>query len=159
MSVFATSTPALKPRTDASAKISIFYAGLLLVMAVTQLFTFEEFIAYMQTIGLPLNEQVSFAIVPVIILAEVFALPFLLRMRLSMAFRYFSMFLGVLVGVLWFFISFRLASTYSQVDTVGFLGTLVNLAPGWWAVFMSLGFVVLAVWSSWGLWPGKRAAK
>lgn len=157
MSVFVLSTPAQEPRTPESAKISILYAVILVGMAVTQLFTFEEFLVHIHSLGLPVSDGVAFALAPLIIVSEVFAVPFLLRMQLSPAFRYLSMFLGWLAPSLWLFVSVWLASTNVHVDTVGFLGTLGNLTPGWWAVFISLALGVLAAWSSWGLWPGKRS--
>ena len=159
MSFFVKSIPAQEPRTKESKKIAIFYAVILVILAVAQLFSFEEFLVHFQSIGLPISNEQAYILAPVIVIAEVFALPFLLRMRLSPAFRFLSMFLGWLVAGLWVFVTFWLASTQSQADTVGFLGTVVNLMPGWWAVFISLSFAVLAAWSSWGLWPGKRTGK
>ena len=159
MSVFVQSTPAQEPRSSESKKIAILYACILVVMAVTQLFTFDDFLVYFQSLGLPLSTELTYALLPTLIVAEVFAIPFLLRMRLSPAFRYLSMFFGWLVAVIWILLTFWLASTATQVSTVGFLGTLVDLTPGWWAVFISLSFAVLAAWSSWGLWPGKRTGK
>lgn len=149
------STPAPTPRSGDSAKIAILYAAILTVFAVAQLFTFEKFLVYMQSINLPFSEQANYAFVPVLIIAEVFAVPFLLRMQLSPAFRYFSMFLGLLAAALWIFLSFWIVLFGDQVGSVGFLGTVVTLVPGWWAIFLSLSLGTLAVWSSWGLWPGK----
>ncbi|MFZ1300962.1 MAG: hypothetical protein WAQ27_00040 [Candidatus Microsaccharimonas sp.] len=153
MSILPKTTPALPPRTSDALKISIFYAALLVIMSVAQLFSFEDFLLHFEAIGLPV------ALAPIIVIAEVFALPFLLRMSLSIGFRYFSMFLGWVAAGLWFFISVWMVVTHSQALTVGFLGTVVNLIPGWWSVFMSLSLVILAIWSSWGLWPGKVTSK
>ncbi len=156
MSVLVKSTPAPAPRTDTAAKISILYAAILVVMAVAQLFTFEEFLPYIQSLHLPLSTSTIYVLGPLIVISEVFAVPFLLRMWLSLAFRYLSMFLGWMAAGLWLFISFWTVTSSTSVDTVGFLGTVVSLVPGWWAVFISLALGVLAAWSSWGLWPGKR---
>jgi hypothetical protein len=157
MSFFVSSTQPKEPRTKDSAKVALFYAGILVVMAVAQLFTFDEFLPYIQSINLPLGNNAAYLLAPLIVISEVFALPFLLRMWLSPAFRFVSMFLGWLAAVTWVFIAFWLASTHSAISSIGFLGTVVDIAPGWWAVFISLLLVVLAAWSSWGLWPGKRA--
>ena len=159
MSFFVKSIPAQEPRSKESMKIAILYAAILVILAVAQLFSFEEFLVHFQSIGLLISNEQAYILAPIIVIAEVFALPFLLRMRLSPAFRILSMFLGWLAAGLWVFVTFWLASTQSQADTVGFLGTVVNLMPGWWAVFISLSFAVLAAWSSWGLWPRKRTAK
>lgn len=159
MSILVKAIPAPKARTDETKVVSILYAIILVIMAVAQLFTFEEFLVHIQQLGLPLSETASYILGPVIVASEVFAIPFLLRMTLSPAFRYVSMFLGWFVAAIWLYVSFWLASTHSQLDTVGFLGTVGNLTPGWWAVFMSIALAILAAWSTWGLWPGKRTKK
>ena len=159
MSIFVTSTAAPKPLTSTSTKVALTYAAVLVVMAVAQLFTFDEFLPFIQSIGLPFGDGTVYLLGPLIVLSEVFALPFLLRMWLSPAFRYVSMFLGWLVPALWLCVSLWIVQANSPVTTVGFLGTAVDLMPGWWAVFISLALGVLAAWSSWGLWPGKRAEK
>lgn len=157
MSIFVKALPATKPKTTEAKKVAIVYAALLVVMAVTQLFTFEEFIVHIQQLNLPVGEFGSYALAPLIVVAEVFAIPFLLRMTLSPAFRYVSMFLGIVAAGLWLFISLSLVLAHSTAVTVGFLGTLVDLTPGWWAVSISFALLILATWSAWGLWPSKKA--
>ena len=158
MSVFVKSSPALKPRTANSTKIALLYAVILVIFAVTQLFTFEEFLVYIQSVNLPFGESLNDAFAPILITAEVLALPFLLRMRLSLAFRYLSLGLGCVAAALWIVLSSWIVLSGVSIDSVGFLGTLVILVPGWWAVSISLSLGILAAWSAWGLWPGKRAA-
>lgn len=157
MTIFAKATPAPKARTEETIKISLMYAGILVVFLVTQLFTFDTFIELFPSFNLPIGEGWSYALAPIIVASELFALPFLLRMRLSVAFRWFSMFLGWFVPLLWFWISLWVVTMQPTAETVGFLGMLVDLVPGWWAVSISFALGVLAVWSGWGLWPGKRA--
>lgn len=159
MSILVKATPAPKARTYEAKVISVLYAVILVVMAVAQLFSFEEFLVHIQQLGLPMGETATYILGPIIVVSEVFAIPFLLRMTLSPAFRYVSMFMGWFVAVIWFYISFWLASTYSQLDTVGFLGTVGNLTPGWWAVFVSISLLILTIWSTWGLWPAQRTKK
>ena len=157
MSIFVKAVPAPAPKTKEAKQISIVYAAILVLMAVTQLFTFEEFIVHIQQLNLPVGEFGSYALAPLIVVAEVFAIPFLLRMRLSPAFTYFSMGLGWVAALAWIFVSIWLNIGGVSAETVGFLGTVVTLAPGWWAVFISFALGILATWSSWGLWPGKRS--
>ena len=56
-----------------------------------------------------------------------------------------------------------LAITGPAVSSIGFLGAVVTLEPGLWTVFIALAFGILALWATWGLWPGlfrkKRAKK
>ncbi|MDB5162743.1 MAG: rane protein of unknown function [Candidatus Saccharibacteria bacterium] len=156
MSILVKSTPAPKPRSKESSNIAIFFAAVLVLMAVAQLFTFEDFLPFIQSLNLPLSDNGVYSVAPILIFAEIFAVPFLLRMRLSPAFRFVSMLLGWLAVGIWLFISVWILVANVDVETIGFLGTVVDLTPGWWAVFISLALGVLAAWSAWGLWPGKR---
>ena len=159
MSILVKALPVSQPRTKESGKIALLFAGILVVMAVAQLFTFEEFLPLVERFNLPFNIKIIYVIAPLIVVSEVFALPFLLRMRLSTAFRYLSMFLSWLAAGLWLFISLWLAISYMPVETVGFLGTVINFMPGWSSVFISIALAILTIWSSWGLWPGKATKK
>lgn len=157
MSVFAKRTPAPGAKSQAAKQIAWYYAGIITVMLVAQLFTFEKFLELIVTFNLPMGE--GYILVPIITVAELFALPFLLRMPLSIAFRWLSMVCGWFVAVFWLFISLWLTTAGSTVESVGFLGSIGELSPGWWAVFISLSFVILAAWSAWGLWPVRPKAK
>ena len=157
MSILVKALPAAAPRSDSATQMSLLYAGILVVFVVTQLFTFDEFIDLIPSLNLPIGDRLIFALAPVIVVAELFALPFLLRMKLSIGFRWFSMMLGWLVPVLWACISLWTVTTQPAAETVGFLGTLVDVVPGWWAVLASCALGILAAWSSWGLWPGARS--
>ena len=154
MSILVKATPARIPRSQQTKQISIIYAGILVIFAVTQLFTFDEFLEYFPTLNLPFNDGFTYALAAIIIVAEVFAIPFLLRMSLSPAFRWLSMLLGWFVPLFWFFISLWIIFTAPEVGSIAFIGNLASLTPGWWAVFMSLALGIMAGWSSWGLWPG-----
>lgn len=153
MSMFVKSTPAPVAKSSETKQIAILYAGLLTLMAVTQLFTFDTFIELFSDVNLPI------VLAPLIVAAEVFALPFLLRMQVSPAFRWVSMVCGWFVAAAWIIVSSIVVSFGLDVETVGFLGTLVDLSPGWWALLMSVAFAILATWASWGLWPLRRAKK
>lgn len=159
MSILPTPTPAPKPKTDLSKQIALIYAALLVIMAVTQLFSFEDFLNLVPSFNLPLPLALQHAMAPLLVASEVFALPFLLRMYLSPAFRWFSMFLGWLVAALWLFISIWVVSTGQSVETIGFIGTVAKLMPGGWAICMSIALAILAAWASWGLWPASKTKK
>ena len=154
MSIFPKVSKAPIPKTKDAKRVAIFYAIIIVVFAVAQLFTYDEFPALMISLGLPGGEQFSVFLAALLVSAEVFALPFLLRMPLSWAFRYFSMGCGWLVAGIWLFITTSLAVQDGLADNIGFLGSAVAVMPGWWAVFVSIGLVIIAVWSSWGMWPG-----
>lgn len=159
MIALAKAQVAPKPRSDSVRQIAVFYAGLLTAMAVTQLFTFEEFRNLVMAMGLPLPELAVAILVPVLIAAEVMALPFLLRMTLSPAFRWVSMAASWFVPLVWFFISCVIAHSYPVQDNVGFLGTVIALVPGWWAIQYSVLLAVMAGWVSWVQWSVRKAKK
>jgi hypothetical protein len=156
MRTFAVATPSPKPRTKDVNRIATLYAGIITVMVVAQLFTFEALIELFVSFGMPFGETVPYIVAAVLVVSEVFALPFLLRMPLSKAFRWVSMVSGWMVASIWVKLSVWVLFADPTPETVGFLGTVVNTMPGLWAVFVALAFVVLAGWISWGLWPGKR---
>ena len=157
MSFLPTPTLAPVPKTKDSKRIALFYAIILVVMVVAQLFTYEKFLELMVGFGFPVGVQGTYFITAVLVSAEVFALPFLLRMPLSRAFRWVSMVAGWIVALLWVKLSFWIVFSDVATDTIGFLGTVVGLMPGWWAIFVSVSFAILAAWASWGMWPYAKA--
>lgn len=159
MSIFvkATTPPALK--TERVKQISLLYAVILVVMAVAQLYTFDTFVELVADFNLPLGGALAFIVAPLLVVFEVFALPFLLRMKLSPAFRVLSMASGWFAALIWLAVTLWLVTTHQAVETVGFLGTVGTLAPGWWAVLVSAALGILALWASWGMWPLTRSKK
>jgi len=153
MSIFVKSTPANRPKTKNAPTIALLYAGILVVFVVAQLFSFEEFITIIDSYWLPGGIVTARVLSAVIVITEVFALPFLLRMRLSPAMRVVSMVCGWMVAAVWIKLTLWLMLTTNAVTTVGLLGDVVSLTPGWWSVMLSLSLGILAAWSSWGMWP------
>ncbi|HRQ87046.1 MAG TPA: hypothetical protein PLY16_02960 [Candidatus Saccharibacteria bacterium] len=157
MAFFVSATTAPSPKTTNSKTIAIAYAALLTTFAVTQLFWFENLPTLFESFGFePVLAVLSAAL---IVSLEVLAIPFLLRMRLSPAFRYLSMACGWLVAIFWISVSLYVMISGAHVSTIGFLGSEIPITPGWWAVFMSFALLVMATWASWGLWPGKARVK
>jgi hypothetical protein len=157
MKLFVSATPAPEARTKNSRSISIFYAAILVSMIVAQLFTFEAFIEHLTTLDMPGGRQAAYFLAAFVVVVELFALPFLLRMSLSPAFRYVSLVCGWLVSMLWLYISAWVVLFVPEASTIGFFGTVFDTYPGFWAVLMSLLFGVMAVWVTWGMAPKKIA--
>ena len=153
MSGFIKAYEATTPRTKESGYVAVLYAGLLTIMAAAQLFTFEDFIVLFKDM---FGGQFGMVFAASIVVIEVFALPFLLRIPLSKAFRFFSLGLTGLVAAVWLFITSWGVATKSAVDSSGLLGTLDPLGPGLWAIAFSVAVVMLAIWSIWGLWPAQH---
>lgn len=156
MSFFRTPTPAPVPKSKNVATISLFYATLLVVMVVAQLFTFESFLELLASFDLPGGRTTAYTIGSVLVAAQLFALPFLLRMAISPAFRMVSLLSAGLVADIWLFLTLWLVIVQPAATNVGFLGTVVETMPGWWAVCIALAFGILATWAAWGMWPSAR---
>jgi len=159
MSIFAKAESPLVPKTKNIRPIALLYAGILVVFAVLQLFSFEEFQLLIESFWLPGGKPFAYFLSGFIVVAEVFALPFLLNMRVSTLMRYVSMVMGWLVSAMWLTISLWLQLTTNVIDNIGFLGTHVSLTPGWWTVLFSIALAMLAAWASWGMWPRGRSTK
>jgi hypothetical protein len=163
MSGFVKAYVAPAPRSKASGFAAIIYAAVLTIFAVTQLFTFEDFIKVFQASFSPLGIGFGVVLAAMVVIAEVFALPALLRMPLSIAFRWVSIGLTIVVPLLWLSISFW-SVTQKGIETVGFLGALVSPEPGAWAIAFSFALLFLAGWAVYGILPPrnhniKRTAK
>jgi len=158
MKLLRTATASRTPRTIDAQRVALFYAAILAVMAVAQLYTFDHFLELVLTFGLPGQAATAYFLAAFLVTCEVLALPFLLRMPLSPAFRWVSMALGWIVAGLWIVLTIGLF-LQGTVGNVGFLGTVFEVFPSWWTIYISLMFGFVAVWSSWGLWPGYNGEK
>ncbi len=158
MSILPLPTAAPKPKTKDVQRIATFYAAIIVIMLVAQLFTFDTFVMLVKEFNFPGGTRYASFLSAFIVITEVFSLPFLLRMPLSQAFRWVSLVSGWLVAALWLYISLWLVLQDSIVNNIGFLGTAIATIPGWWAIFISLAFGLLAAWASWGMWPAKSSA-
>lgn len=159
MSFFVKTTEPPEPRSKDAKTVATAYAVILTVMLVAQLFTFDGFLLLLLDLQLPGDEVGAYLTAAVTAVSQLFALPFLLRMRLSPAFRWISMVSGWLAALLWVFLTLWQAVTQPLTETVGFLGTAVTVIPGWWAVFVAIALGLLAAWASWGMWPERRRKK
>lgn len=151
MSGFAKATDAPKPKTDDAKKAAWLYAAVLAVVALVQLATFPTFVNVF--VSLHLGGFLAWLTV----FSEIVAVPFLLEVRLSKAFRAFSLLCSWIAPALWIVVT--LAALIQQPN----VGILINTAaapilPSWWLFFIALAFAFLTIWTSWGLWPFRRGA-
>lgn len=159
MSFFVQPTTAVKPKTSNIRVVSLTLAAVFVMLAVTQLFKFESFPAVIAGFWLPGGEPTSKLVAALLVTGEVMALPFLLSIRLSPAMRVCSMVLGWLTIAGWLFLALWANLTTNVVGSMGLFGATLRLPVGWWAVFFFAALGVLAVWASWGMWPGARRHK
>jgi hypothetical protein len=157
MSGFPKPTNAPAPKTRDSAIVAKVYAAILVVMVLLQLFSFPDFVNLFYGFSLPGGHVFAVALAGIVATAEVFAIPFLLGMRLSPAFRAFSMFLGWLAPAIWLFILTSLIVANEAVANSAILGSKLIVPPSWGLLFLTLALGLLAAWASWGLWPLKHA--
>ncbi len=153
MSILAVATDAAHPKTHNVKQIALLYAFILVLMVVGQLFSFEKFIPLVESFWIPGGHGTATLVACVIVVGEVFALPFLLRMRLSPLMRVFSMACGWIVALLWLKLTFWAVLGTNSIDNVGLFGASLRLPVGWWAVLFSLALCILSAWASWGMWP------
>ena len=132
------------------------YAAILVILALAQLFTFDKLLSLSGSFGLPGGVTMSHLFVDLVVTFEVLSLPFLLGLKLSQLMRVTSMLFSWFVPLMWLKLALWLVLTSNTVSNIGLLGTTVKLVPGWWIIFISIAFGILAAWASWGLWPGKR---
>jgi hypothetical protein len=146
-----------QPKTKESKTISYAYSIILVSLISCQLLTFDGFSGLLVNFMLPGGIVTAHIISYVIVLSEVLALPFLLRLKLWFVLRYISMIFCWLVPIIWLFLTLWLNLSVNSISNVGFLGTVVQLLPGWWSVCLSLSIGLMAIWASWGLWPNKSS--
>lgn len=159
MSIFTKATPAGQVKSSDSQKIAYIYAFVLVIFVICQLFTYDDFIRLIESFWLSGSLQLANFLGCLIVTSELFALPFLLRMDLSPLMRIISMVLGWIAPIIWLVLMLWINLTINAISNVGFFGSLVRLTPGWWAVYLSFAMCILAVWSSWGLWPFKTKSE
>ena len=156
--VRATQPP--KPKNNYVVKLGIGLAGVLTFMAVSQLFQFDEFdiiISSNEPLAAIINSSI---IVALVTSAEIFALPFLLRMRISPALRVFSMFLGWSVALFWLYRAILLPVVTGDVIEVGLLGSILSDIPqliySIVATLIAIAVLIVTI----GMWPiAKRRAR
>lgn len=153
MSILATAYPAKKPRTKEAKQVAWAYAAILALMAIFQLVGFNKFVLVIDSYWLPGGIQFATFLAAFLIASELLSGFFLLRLKVSIAFRILTMVLSWIVPGIWLFLTMRALSATTTMTNIGFLGGSVHIIPGWWAVFVSIGFIIMATWAAWGLWP------
>lgn len=159
MAILKQPTVAPPARTDATKQLSYLLAGFIVIMLVAQLFTFDTFIDFFTGMYLPVSYAFAFSLAPLIVALELFSLPFLLHMKLSPAFRWLSMVCGWLAMIVWLYMSVWTTTVSHGASSVGFLGTVIDITPGWWSVFLMISICIITAWVSWGMWPYKSSHK
>ncbi len=133
------------------------YVALLVIMIVGQLVAFEGFLPLISAdyfAGQPYGEAALIG--GLIVLTEVFAIPYLLRMTLSPLMRWFSLICSLFASAIWAKLVLLSVLGKEYVFNYGLFGSKVPLHSSAVAVVFSLILLVLAVISAWGLWPIRK---
>lgn len=121
-------------------------ASILAIFAIIHLFRIDTLVPIIND-ALPGGTGAASTFVVVIVLAEVFALPFLLRMKLSPAAHIVSGFLVVLAPLLWTLLAIW---SFGGDSSTGQLGEFVHVPATWYVVvlnFIWLGFNFFTLWA------------
>lgn len=142
-----------KPRSDAIKYFAWAYAAIITVMAVLQLFAFEDFLPLLSAYVLPGGDGMAMVAASLIAIVEVFALPFLLRMTLSPLMRWFSLVCSLAVAGAWLKLSVFAILTNVSLENSGLLGSKIEVATGLPMMAVAVGLLTLALVCVWGMWP------
>jgi hypothetical protein len=156
MSLFVQPTPATAPKTSNTIWVSVALAAVMVILAVAQLYRFEDFPNVIADIGLPGGATWASTYAALLVTGEVLAIPFLLRMMLSPAMRIVSMVSGWLVIAGWLSIVVWSNLVLDHEVNSGILGAAVPIEQGWWVVCIFVALGLLAAWSAWGMWPCRK---
>jgi len=106
--------------------VAVAAAGLLALLLVAQLVTFEEFVSRLESlIGDSTGAQF---VVALIVISELFALPFLLRMQLSQLARATSLILGYIAVGLWLCVIVKGLISVGNAPDSGLVGGIGHLS-------------------------------
>jgi hypothetical protein len=145
------------PARSEPVKITaLVFAGILIVMAIGQLFSFEKFIPLIGDYMLPGGERTATIIASLIVISEVFALPFLLRMRLSPLMRWVSLSFNLAIVTIWLLLGLTVMVGNIDLSNSGLIGTKVAIPGGLIQMIVTSILTALAVLSIWGLWPRNK---
>lgn len=120
-------------------------AGVMIVLVVMQLFTFEDYPGLIADFQLPGGMVIAWVFAILIPLLEIASLPYLLSMRIPPKIRLISKWAVLAVGAVWILISLWVVFRMGMSVESGIFGATLTTASGWWMVMFS----VLLLWSGW----------
>lgn len=153
MSFFVQSSAASKPKTRQVRYASIALTAIFIVLAVAQLYSYEDFPDVIASMWLPGGRLFASIWAAIIVILEVAALPFLLSFQLSLAMRVVSMVAAWIALAFWLVISIWETTSVNALSNGGILGATVSVAPGWWLVGTIVALGIMMAYVSWGMWP------
>lgn len=117
----------------------------MLSLALSQLFKFEEFPELIGMMRVPGGDAMSWALAIILPLLEAASLPYLLSMRISSRARRASRWSGFAAAILWLLLTIWTSVTMGMSVESGIFGGTIATNSGWWSVL----FAMLLAWSYW----------
>ena len=135
-----------KPSTTAELAASIYLAFFFVVAALTQLFAFESYPDVIRSYGLPMADELALPLAAALVCLEVFAIPYLLWMRVSRLMHLVSFACGWLVLLYWLGIGVWQSIVDFHIANAGLFGAKLLLPQGWWLVsYMTVLIILMAL--------------
>lgn len=153
MSFFVQSTAPPQSKTKYVEVCSIALAVVFVMLAVAQLYSYEEFPDVIASLWLPGGRTFASLLAALIVVLEVAAIPFLLSMWLSPAMRIVSMVAGWLAATTWIGLSVWANVSVNAITNSVVLGATIPTATGWWQVLVFVVIAGLLTYISWSKWP------
>ncbi|MEO5690879.1 MAG: S26 family signal peptidase [Candidatus Saccharimonadales bacterium] len=142
---FAVDPPKLRARQG--ALLGWIAAAILIALSLVHLFRIDTFVPEVTRI-FDGDASAAFWVSSVIVTMEVFALPFLMRMKLSPLAQYVSGAFAVLVPLSWLLISIW---TYGQGVSTAQLGEFVDLPSSWLLIGVNTLWLLFSYYVIWAL--------
>ena len=144
---FAVATEPPKPRTPVGAQLGWVVAAVMTGAALIHLFRIDTWLPILDK-ALPGGELAASLAGALIVIAEVLAIPFLLRMRLSPLMRLKSGFAVALVPLVWLLITlWGLGFNYST----GQFGEFLPVRGSWALIGLNAVWLAFNLWTLWQL--------
>lgn len=145
---FAKATPAPQPTNRALLWVPYLLAALTTVMLLGQLLSFERFVPVIGSYFLPGSDFVTRLAAASIVLSELFALPFWLRMNLSPLARVASMVSGFVFVAIWTFLGVWALVNNLTLANCGCFGAFLPQPFGWWVLLENTVLLGLIAWAA-----------
>ena len=130
---------------DLSLKIRVLgmaVAGWVTLMAVAQLFKYEEFPGVIDKLWEAGGSSAAHILAAAIVVCEVFSLPFLLNMKVTPLLRAVSIVCGWFTASVWLVIALWQAAASSMVLNQGYFGATLPIANDWIVLLLALALGV-----------------
>lgn len=136
-----------KLRTKQGPMLGWIAAVILIVSSLVHLFRIDTFVPEL-SLALGSNQTLTLWIASILVSMEVFALPFLMRMRLSTLAQYVSGAFAVVVPLVWLLISIW---TFGSNSSTAQLGEFVSLPSSWVLIVVNLVWLTFSYYTIWAL--------